>query len=392
MAMHRITALLAFAATLAIAPPARGQAMPIGTVTVRAGQDPVYCNTVNNGSKFYSGMLCQTATVSCPNTADIQVTYGWTGPAKPQGTVVLLSGTGGTSPDGDGDDIATYAGPYASTYEVVEFEWASPWQDPSSNGTGGNILAAACRPATFLNYIFNNASLNVAGTMCAQGSSAGSAAVAYSMAWYGQASYLTNVELIAGPVLSEIDQGCIYPNAGTPTLCAAGTTNYCSLNTVSWSDKENYVPGDAAYISTWSGLPGANGTGGICASSTVNSAYDSSWEAMSIVDGTSSGYAPTFSYSTPIHGWACQSYATNSNGTSTCTSPNCPNNSASEGKFFYDAVLSGEGGTVNLSKMELTGTELCPGPEAVTQGTDPDSGGKESTAIMKDMQNKCVAP
>ena len=373
--MQRTTALfLVIAVTISIARLAAGQSMPLGTVTVRAGQDPVSCGTVKNGSKFYPGMLCQTATVSCPNAADIQVTYGCGGgPANPQGTVVLFSGSAGTSPDGDGDDMATYAASYINTFEVVEFEWASAWQDPSSNGSGGDILAAACRPATFLNYV-SSSGLNV-GTMCAQGSSAGSAAVAYSMAWYGQASSLTNVELIAGPVLSEIDQGCTYPNAGTPTLCAAGSSNYCSPKTVSWTDADIYVPNDATSVSSWSGIPA-------CASSGVNSSNYAAWAAMSIVDGSNSGYAPSFSYPTPIHGWVCQSY-------SSCDAPGCPNNSASEGKFFYDAVFNGEGGTVNFSRMELTGTQQCAGAEGVVQGIDPDSGGHESSAITTDMGQKC---
>jgi hypothetical protein len=101
--------------------------------------------------------------------------------------------------------------------------------DPSSNGSGGSILSAACRPATFLNYI-NSSPFHSKGSMCAQGASAGSGAIGYSMAWYGAASYLKNVELIVGPVFSEIDQGCANPNAATPTICAAGTS-YCSLAT-----------------------------------------------------------------------------------------------------------------------------------------------------------------
>jgi hypothetical protein len=42
--------------------------------------------------------------------------------------------------------------------------------------------------------------------MCALGDSAGSAAIAYSLAYYGAGSYLDNVELLSGPVLSDIEQ------------------------------------------------------------------------------------------------------------------------------------------------------------------------------------------
>jgi len=44
--------------------------------------------------------------------------------------------------------------------------------------------------------------------MCALGDSAGSAAVAYSLAYYNAGSYFDNVELLSGPVLSDIEQGC----------------------------------------------------------------------------------------------------------------------------------------------------------------------------------------
>ena len=336
------------------------------------GNDPVACTGVSNGSKFYPGMNCLTAQITCPNTAAINVTFGFTGPARPQGTVVFFPGGKGTSPTEDGDEIPTYAANYVSNFEVVQLEYNSPWEDPSSDGSGGSILAAACRPATFLNYISNNTGIRQ-GAMCAQGSSAGSAAVAYSMSWYGESGLFTNVELLAGPVLSEIDKGCEYPNYGTPTLCGSGT-GYCSPKTVSWADKDIYVPSYNQAVSNWSGLPA-------CGTSTVNSANYPTWAAMSIVNGSAAGYSPTFNYqSTVMHGWLCQSY-------STCSGPSCPNNSASEGKFFYDAVSTAEG--VNLNLMEVTGVQQCYTEEGIAQGTDPDSGLQASVAIEKNMLTNC---
>src|SRR5208282_4513681 len=61
---------------------------------------------------------------------------------------------------------------------------------------------------------------------CAQGFSAGSSAVAYALAWYGAGSYLDNAELLSGPVFSDIQQGCEYPQpplAGW--VCNNGTTS-----------------------------------------------------------------------------------------------------------------------------------------------------------------------
>jgi hypothetical protein len=229
----------------------------------------------------------------------------------------------------------------------------------------GSLLAAACRPATFLSYI-NSSSLHSSGAMCAQGASAGSAQVAYSMAWYGAAGYLTNVELIVGPVFSEIDQGCTYPNAATPTVCAAGTP-YCSPKTLPWSDAVIYVPSDNSYVSAWSGLPA-------CATSSVNSANYPLWKAMGIVDGSSSGATPTFNYSnTTKHAWLCSTL-----NQTNCGNSSCPNNTSSQGKYFYDAISAAEGLSSNLVVTGVTG---CTSAEGVSTATDPDSNGPAYSAI-----------
>jgi hypothetical protein len=211
----------------------------------------------------------------------------------------------------------------------------------------------------------------------------GTAALGYSLAWYGAGSYLKNVELIAGPVLSEADRGCAYPNAGTPTVCGPGTT-YCSSKTSPWTDAEYYRPNDAVYISTWSGLPGSSGTGGICASPTVNPTYYPDWAAMSIVDGTSVGATPAFSYpTTTIHGWLCtQRYRPGS-----CVAPTCPNSTSAQGKFFYDAVSAAEGHDPAL--LKVSGTPKCKGAEGVVDAIDPETGVPAPTAILADMESKC---
>ena len=352
---------------LTIIPIGNTQSLPLGSMAV--SQTIFACSGARNGSQFYPNMQCQNAVITCPNTAGIQLTFGTIAPANPKGTIVFFSGGKGTTPTESGDDILQYAANYAQKYQVVQVEWASAWEDPSSDGSGGNVLTAACRPATFLNAILTPAQ----GAKCAQGASAGAAAIAYSMAWYG--TQLTNVELTSGPTLSEIDQGCAWPNASTPTLCGAGST-YCSPKTVSWTDKVIYVPNYNADVSSWTGIPA-------CATSGVNSANYPAWAAMSLVDGVSAGATPVFSYpGTGKHAWVCQSY-------STCNAPSCPNNSASEGKFLYDAVSSAEGITSNLV---VTGVQSCDGEEGVAQGTDPDSNLPAPQAIENDMLSKCVAP
>jgi hypothetical protein len=203
--MPKITALLLLlAAAVGGFPQCLAQSLPIGTISVN--DFVISCSSARNGSLFYPGMYCRSATISCPGAADIQLTFGWTGPSSPKGTVVFFSGGSGMTPTENGDDIPTYAASYASTFEIVQVEWASPWEDPSSDGSGGNVLTGACRPATFLNYI-NNSTLHQQGAMCAQGSSAGGAATGFPMAWYGAASYLKECGIHLRPDTQRNRQG-----------------------------------------------------------------------------------------------------------------------------------------------------------------------------------------
>src|SRR5271169_6071514 len=59
---------------------------------------------------FYRGASCYLATVSCPGTTDIQVTYGYSTPSgNPHGTIVMFDGAGGTEAYGTGDGQRSYA-------------------------------------------------------------------------------------------------------------------------------------------------------------------------------------------------------------------------------------------------------------------------------------------
>ncbi len=116
-----ILLLLAICSTFAAAPPAHAQLQP-GVLTLN-GNDPFPCSSAVNGSKFYAGMNCLQATISqCPGVEDINITFGWTGPAAPVGTIVFFSGDGGVAPTESGDDIPAYAPIYVNTFEIVYVE------------------------------------------------------------------------------------------------------------------------------------------------------------------------------------------------------------------------------------------------------------------------------
>ena len=252
---------------------------------------------------FLQGMMCWNATVNCPNTDSINAVFGYKVPPQPpkvKGTIVLFSGGPGTAPSEYADNNSNYAADYyAKGYAVVLLEWASPWEKAYASNTNESTLTAACRPATLMNYI-SNTFLVADGPSCAQGSSAGSAAIAYAMSWYG-ASYLKNVELLSGPVLSQIDQGCAYPPKGDVTICPSPQSDHCTTGTAPWGNSPMYVHDDQLYINSWSGLQS-------CAVPGVTQAEITQWANMSIVDGVASGAAAVFNFpNTTKHGWLCAS-------------------------------------------------------------------------------------
>jgi hypothetical protein len=229
--------------------------------------------------------------------------------------------------------------------------------------------------------------------MCAQGASAGSAAIAYSLAWYGGSTWsgtgssplspLKNVELLSGPVLSEIDQGCTSPSALNMTICQSGQYG-CTPNTNTWMNNVIYVDGYANAVSNWSGLAGCALASGQTQSNLT------AWKNMSLVDGSINGVTATFSYpNTSMHGWVCQDYAPGGNGTwIQCFNPHCPNNSGSQGNYFYQQFSS----SVGPAAFKLTGVQQCVQEEGVSQGIDPDSlhgTGSAMTSIETEMEQKC---
>src|SRR5579863_7745414 len=332
-----------------------GAFLAMSTCTIWAQSPPLALGTVKGVAQlsacpvgFFPGVSCYSATVSCPNTADIAMVYGYLDPrGTPNGTIVLLSGSEGTVPENNAF-VPAYV---EAGYQIVQFEWETAWQDTGL--TTKNVQTAACRPATFLNYVHE--SIYKRGGMCAHGDSAGSAAVAYSLAWYGSTSYLDKVELLSGPVLGNIAQGCVVPPTPAVTVCASGQFG---CNGAPWSDNTPYVLGSEVGVRRWTGDK-------TCANefkTTEQSAV--AWTAMSIVNEPVGN--PSFNYpKTAMAGWLC------SNGL---------NNSAAEGQLFYRKFTN----PAQTAGYRVTRIDNCNGPEGVTQGTTP-QGESGLTAIFNDM-------
>ena len=337
-----------------------------GSITApraQAQRAPLPFGTVTNVSQlsacpagFFKGMTCFQARMSCPDTVEIGLVYGSKEPSgTPKGTIVLLEGGTGKSASGGSNYAAKYLD---DGFRVVDLAWESAWE--VTGVATSSIKTAACRPATFLSYVSTN--LNTDGSMCAQGDSAGSGAVAYSLAWYGAGSFLDKAELLSGPVFGNIEQGCIVPKAPVSTICPEGQYG---CNGAPWPDSPAYVGGDITAIDAWSGRPTCNGT------QTTSKLADLSWKAMSIVDGTDN---PSFSYpQTAMAGWLCSNIA------------GSQNNSAAQGEFFHEQFTN----STQTAGYSVTRIDNCSGNEGVSDGVTP-QGESGYNAISQDMIAGCI--
>jgi len=334
-------------------------------------------------------MNCNVASVSCSNTAPLNLTFGYLDPSQVSGTgihqtlgvIILHNGDGGTQPG----SFAFADSYFRAGYEVVQVAWSDDWeitQDPFST-ISANIQNAACRPATFFNYVYTSLfpsvyNANNKAGICAQGTSAGSAATAYSLAYYGAGSYFDNVELLSGPVLSDVRLGCEVPLPAQVNVC--GQTNYnggqygCQLGTggSTWSVSPAYVGGAQTGVQKWTNDQ-------TCSNGTTTSAQsDAAWLTQSIVDqssgGAGQGAVPTFTYSyTGMSAWLCRSVL-NSTPPYPCAANGnnnpyyCPNNSSSQGQLFYANIGSGN----SPANYAVYAVDNCqPDSEAVGGGTVP---------------------
>lgn len=357
-------------------------------------------------------MTCiATSITKCPNAQDLGLTFGYIYPIAPyKGTIVFLSSGDGTMPSTAEDQEQAFGDYYyPQGYEIVQAKWDDAWQQtdvPSQTNSPypASVQYAACRPATFLNFVHqyyynNNSNPNLNAGMCVQGTSAGSAAAAYSLAYYGASSYIDAAELLSGPVLSDMEQGCEQPPPPQNTLVCGqnnGSQIGCKLGGLApWLNGPEYTGAKSA-IRNWTGDPSCGNPNGT--SSTSNAA----WLQMSIVDGGPN--SPTFSYpTTAMTAWLCQSVA-NSQNLDCSQSQNfnyCPNNSSSQGQIFYQAITAN--GVTPTAPYTIYAVENCPTSEGVatTSTTVPgylnDSGGFND--IKYDMAGKppnqpamCVHP
>jgi hypothetical protein len=343
-----------------------------GTVTINTNDTS--CHGLNFG-----GGSCYNGSVSCGSPIpDIDFTIGFSPASGPKkGTVVFFS-------DGDGNTVnfANYVTPYNNSgFQTAQVVWQSEtgWEENGPLPT--TIQAAACRPAGILNWFFNPANQHVytTGGRCAQGDSAGSAAIGYAMAEYGASTYLDNVELMSGPVLSDIGQGCVPPFA-RPTIC---TDMFCLSGTEGgWPDSPEYLS-QSTQIDAWTGVTNSQE-----ACVTGNEVAGVDWTAMSIVDHSSQNNATFYYPTTNVTGWLCSDDQTNATQQCTQNATN-QNNSAAEGYIFYQALHKALTPSLTVYRVDSCGTT----GESVGSGYVPAlSCGTGMDRIGMDMVRNCVRP
>ncbi|MFZ0319901.1 MAG: hypothetical protein WAL56_12315 [Candidatus Sulfotelmatobacter sp.] len=405
--------------------------LPLGTLNTVG--TPSSCSS---GSGFYYyvypntgiaiNMSCQAATVTgCTvNTKAWSVTIGYLNPVGvvpgvtvANGLIVLHGGDGGIAPE----SFALTDAYFRAGYEVAQVVWADDWEmvyDPFPSPPPpvyGNIQSAACRPATVFNWVYTSLFLqnvfnynNHAG-MCALGDSAGAAAVAYSLAYYNAGSYLDNVELLSGPVLSDISQGCQVPAGGSVNVCGGGVQNCgtpqnpyqcgCQLGTggSTWTLEPTYLSGANTAVGKWTNDSTCNNT----YPTWTSGPSEARWLAQSVVDqapGGSNGAVPSYSYpNTRMSAWLCRSVQNPNNYNCTANGNNnpnaCPNNSSPQGQIYYANFGPNNlpGGSNNT--YAVYAVDSCGNAEGVGAGVVPgyqpqlfsNPGAPGITAITDDM-------
>jgi hypothetical protein len=173
--------------------------LSLGTVTAGSTK-------CDNGAA--PGAACMSVAVTCyassePTALTGQVAISLPSGA-PKGTITTHNGGAGTAYDGvmaPADFASAYT---AAGYRFVQIKWDSSWQV----GELGNTHSA-CYVATLYDWIFKNIhkSDRSAG-FCGQGTSGGSASLAYSMTQYNLDTEFDYTMLVAGPAVTRLDLGC----------------------------------------------------------------------------------------------------------------------------------------------------------------------------------------
>lgn len=351
------------------------------------------CPAGKSGSLPLSGAVCYNTTISnCSNhnfagdpsaIAPLGATIAVSTPVNWNGSTIFMhNGSDGRDYFNQGEPGLSYAQDYYNNgFQVVQTIWVGQgWQN--APGEPVQILKfEACRPATLLNAVYENihGGPNAPGAMCAQGHSAGSAAMAYTLAWYGSANYLADVVLTSGPVYANVEAGCQYPYAqaykNPIEVCPPAQYGCVDGAEGGWLDAVQYqvANGDAAKAVAGYTISGANCNNWSGTGKSTTASQNQDWGGMSVVSANASYSYP----STRLYAFLC---ATSSTGQQ--------NNSAAQGQLFYQNFTS----TLHPLDYDVYRVDSCMGDEEIWFGTVPGVNNESAfTVSANDMIDGCVA-
>jgi hypothetical protein len=355
--------------------------LPLGQVTQFTQLSS--CPQGSHGSLPLSQAVCYTATVDKCSSHQSGVTIPAlaatvavsTPPNWNNGTIFLHNGGNGEDYFGSqGANGTSYAQEYYNAgFQVIQIAWAGNWADNTNNPALKVMKYEACRPATILNYVYTQIHGGATtGGMCAQGHSAGSAAMAYALAWYGAGSYLNDVVLTSGPVFANVEAGCQYPYSAqfkNPiTVCPAGQFGCIGS---SWTDFVQYLDtdGTAKFVAGATNNPAGN-CNNYTGSGSATTADDQNWHGMSVVSaGANYSYPNTSLYAF------------------LCATGQSQNNTAGQGQLFYQNFTSAS----QVLNYNVYRVNNCGGDEKIWNGTTSD-GSSAFTVSANAMLNSCVKP
>jgi hypothetical protein len=249
---------------------------------------------------------CYHATVSCPQLPDLGITYGIATPSTASnGTIIFIRGSGGTiTLPGNISKEVPYD-MFHDGYQSVQAAWDSTWQ-MTGWVDSGSFKVAACREATFFNFIYTTYYQTTNNTdtagMCVHAQSAAAGALALSLTYYGTGSFIDKAVFVSGPQYGNLVQGCV-PNQPEQTVCEPNSEghvpNGCNIFAGTFSEYPDYHTGSATNIGKELGdNPPCDDT-----SYTYNSAAITTLTDTSLLDGLSDA---TYSYpQTAVAAYEC---------------------------------------------------------------------------------------
>jgi hypothetical protein len=248
-------------ACLVLSTPALAQ-YPLGTVSAvttetcpstLGGAATDWVTNTSGGTDIAT--TCYHATVSCPQLPDLGITYGVATPSTTSsGTIVFIRGSGGTITLPGNVNKEVPFDMFHDGYQTIQAGWDDWWQLTGWTDSG-SFKVAACREATFLNYMYtayyqtNTNNSSTAG-MCVHAQSAAAGALALSMTYYGAGDFIDKAVFISGPQYGNLVQGCV-PNQPLQSVCTPTGKKYpngCSVAAGSFSEYPNYYTGSASNI------------------------------------------------------------------------------------------------------------------------------------------------